>query len=71
MRNKTSENSREFIRQASKIVPEGNGHPEPSSFNGKLIYVIHRAGRSVLGETVPDGLRPRAQFLPIRTDLCR
>ena len=37
MRNKTSENSREFIRQASKIVPQWNGHPEPSSFNSKLI----------------------------------
>ena len=35
------------------------------------------AGRSVLGETVPEvlstarGRRPRAQFLPIRTDLGR
>ena len=40
------------------------------------IYICYApAGRSVLGETVPEvlstarGRRPRAQFLPIRTDL--
>ena len=47
----------------------------------KCIFVIHicysPARRSVLGETVPEvlstarGRRPRAQFLPIRTDLGR
>ena len=31
MRNETSENRTELIRQASKIVPEWNGHLEISS----------------------------------------
>ena len=53
-------------------------------FNTKMSFICYSpAGRSVLGETVPEVLstawsrrpravlRPRAQFLPMRTDLSR
>ena len=49
-----------------------------NQFGFHRIYICYLpAGRSVLGETVPEvlstarGRRPRAQFLPIRTDLGR
>ena len=55
-----------------------------NQFGFHRIYICYLpAGRSVLGETVPEVLstargrrpravlRPRAQFLPIRTDLGR
>ena len=42
---------------------------EEVSEQGYMCY--SPAGRSVLGKTVPEVFRPRAQFFPIRTDLGR
>ena len=54
-------------------------HYPPNLVNASWLYLCYSsAGRAVLGETVPEVLstvravlRPRAQFLPIRTDLGR